>query len=577
MRRDKRQWLVSDFETATDDPSRTYVWAWAVCDPMADWHVEMGTSIRTWLEYVADHTAIYYFHNLAFDGSFILDYILKHEFTFVETSPKHDGEFTCLIDDLGKFYSIDIMLKGNLVTFYDSLKKIPLKVEEIATTFNLPEPKGKIDYSLHRDEGGVLDPVDADYIRRDVEIVARALHVQIEQQGMRKLTQSGDALASYKDTLGGDKHFRLLFPTLNPILDANIRQAYRGGVCLVEPKYKSRVVGPGISVDYNSMYPSQLISHAFPVGVPEYFEGRYSPDAAHPLYIQRLTCTFDLKPHGVPCVQLKASGLFGAHEYVRHCPEPVSISLTNVDLEIMMRQYDVDVLSWDGGFMFSAYEHLFDEYINYWKNIKETSKGGMRQLAKWMLNKLYGKFGSSPENVIKRPSLTEGGVLTFEAIQGAPRNLVYLPVAVWTTAYARKALFDAIDANRGRFIYCDTDSMHLLGTQDPAGIALHDSHFCAWKVEGDFLKARHLHAKAYMWYFHKSKSPTYNWQCVCAGATENIRRGMAWEDFYEGYRNYDVLPNGEKVIRPGMGKMRPERVPGGVILKDGFWSIKRLE
>ena len=252
-------------------------------------------------------------------------------------------------------------------------------------------------------------------------------------------------------------------------------------------------------------------------------------------------------------------------------------SLDLVDLAIMMRQYDVDVLSWDGGWMFSAYEHMFDEYINYWKNIKETSKGGMRQLAKWMLNKLYGKFGSSPENVIKRPSLTEDGVLTFEAIQGAPRNLVYLPVAVWTTAYARQALFDAIDTNRSRFVYCDTDSMHLLGTQDPAGIKLHDTHFCAWKVEGDFLKARHLHAKAYMWYFHKSKSPTYGWQCVCAGATENIRRGMAWEDFYEGYRNYIVLPNGEKVIRPGMGKMRPERVPGGVILKDGFWSIKRLE
>ena len=83
MRRDRRQWLVSDFETATDDPNRTYVWAWAVCDPMADWHVDMGTSIRTWLDYVADHPAIYYFHNLAFDGSFILDYILKNDFTFL--------------------------------------------------------------------------------------------------------------------------------------------------------------------------------------------------------------------------------------------------------------------------------------------------------------------------------------------------------------------------------------------------------------------------------------------------------------------------------------------------------------
>lgn len=576
MRRKPREWLVSDFETATDITDLTYVWAWAVCDPMADYHVDMGTSIKTWVDYVADHPAIYYFHNLAFDGSFILDYILKNGFTFIDAKPKNDKEFTCLIDDMGKFYSIDMNINGNIITLYDSLKKIPLKVKEIATTYKLPEPKGEIDYSLHRDEGGVLDPVDADYIRRDVQIVARALYIQIEEQGMRKLTQSGDALASYKDTIGGEKSFRKLFPQLNNILDAHIRQAYRGGVCIVDPRFKGRAVGPGISVDYNSMYPSQLLAHKYPVGVPSYFEGRYNDDTSSHVHIQRLTCTFDLRPQGTPCVQLKSSGLFGAHEYVRTCPEPVQLTMTDVDLALMMRQYNVDVLSWDGGWSFEAYNNLFTDYINYWKNIKETSKGGMRQLAKWMLNKLYGKYGSSPGNTRKKPVL-DGDVLSFEPIQGEPRQTVYLPVAVWTTAYSREALFAGIDANRKRFVYCDTDSMHLLGTEDPAGIPLHDTHFNHWKVEGDFLKARHLHAKAYMWYFHKAGSHVYDWQCVCAGATENIRHNIRWDEFFEGYRNYDVLPNGEKVIRPGMGKLRPERVSGGIILKDGYWSIKRLE
>ena len=116
-----------------------------------------------------------------------------------------------------------------------------------------------------------------------------------------------------------------------------------------------------------------------------------------------------------------------------------------------------------------------------------------------MLNNIYGKFATNPDVTPKVPVMDEGGTVRWMLGPAETRDPVYLPVGAFCTAWARHTLISAIHANQDRFIYCDTDSMHLAGTDDPEGIPLHDTDLCAWKVEGTFSHARHLRAKCYIW------------------------------------------------------------------------------
>ena len=176
---------------------------------------------------------IMYFHNEKFDGEFILYWLLTHDFKYVKDKKDvEDKTFTCLISDMGVFYSIEVYFKkGNKkvkkVTFYDSLKIIPFSVEEIAKSFNMEISKLKIDYDKPREKGHILTKEEEDYIKNDVLIVAKALKV-IFNEGLTKMTRASNALADYKKIMGRSK-FEHYFPRLDSVTDKDIRKSYRGG------------------------------------------------------------------------------------------------------------------------------------------------------------------------------------------------------------------------------------------------------------------------------------------------------------------------------------------------------------
>lgn len=565
----------ADFETTTvADDCRVWAWAVSFCDDYEN--VCFGNDIDSFFLFCAKHRADYYFHNLGFDGRFITDRLMKLGYKWVPERPGA-GEFTTLVSSKNKFYQIEVrFFSGLAIKFRDSLKLFPMSVRRIAQAYNLDEGKGELDYETMREVGHELTAEEMDYIRRDVQIVAQALQVNLDQ-GLNKMTIGSNAFGFFKD-LTGKKAFEHLFPVLTSEVDADIRRSYRGGFTYVEPSWAGKDVWGGISVDYNSMYPSMLISKPYPVGEPVLFYGEYEQDDNHPLYVQNLTCSFSLKSDGIPMIQLRGSGFYGQHEYVRETIEPVSLTLTSVDLQLMFENYDVDVLEWDGGYKFGtcAGKALFGKYVNHWGSIKQKSKGAMRQLAKLMLNNIYGKFATNPDVTQKVPVLGEDGIVRWELGDPETRDPVYIPVGTFCTAWARYTLIHAIHANRGRFVYCDTDSMHLAGTEEPAGIRLHDTDFCAWKVEGQFTHARHLRAKCYIWDLNGNIGVT------CAGMPDNVKHMCTFDNFYFGLNNINPV-TGEPCrgaacvygcICPGLGKLLPKAVAGGVVLVPSRYELK---
>lgn len=565
---------VADFETITR-PDDCRVWAWAVAQVAKEPDTAYGTDIHSFLTYVATAPKrLYWFHNLAFDGKFIVDALFRLGYEWTHDKPGA-GEFSTLVSSKGKFYQLEIgFYNGTTIKFQDSLKVFPMSVKKLAKAFSLPEEKGELDYGEWREVGHALTDEEEDYIRRDVEIVACALGINAEQ-GLTKMTIGSNAFGFFKRQMG-TKVFEHYFPLLTPDEDADVRRSYRGGFTYVNPRYAGVDVYGGISVDYNSMYPSMLISKWYPVGAAHMFYGRYHSrfagdcatesgpvpawDETRDVYVQTLTCSFELKPDCVPMVQLRNSGFYGEHEYVRKTVEPVQLTLTCVDLKLLFDNYDVDVWSWDGGYWFvtAPGSELFGPYVEHWGKIKRESKGPMRQLAKLMLNNIYGKFATNPDVTGKRPVMGEDGCVKWVLGEHEERDGVYIPVGTFTTAYARDTLIRAIHANWDRFIYCDTDSMHLEGYADPADIPLHDTNLCAWKVEGRFGHARHLRAKCYIWDLNGEVSVT------CAGMPDNVKALCTFDNFHYGLSNVDPV-TGEVI--EGAGKLTPVAVPGGVVLE----------
>lgn len=231
---------TADFETITD-PLDCRIWAYGICEIGNPENFIYGNNMNdfmNWCKLNAPLTA--YFHNLKFDGEFILYWLFENGFKFVEDRRDLDTNcFTTLISDKSQFYSLEICFyrKGkekHCLTVYDSLKIIPFGVREVAKGFNLPIQKGEIDYNLFREIGHKLTEEEVSYLRNDVEIMARALKVLFEQ-GLNKMTQGSNALADYKATVG-TKFFDKWFPI--PDYDYDIRQSYKGGFTYLNPRFQ---------------------------------------------------------------------------------------------------------------------------------------------------------------------------------------------------------------------------------------------------------------------------------------------------------------------------------------------------
>lgn len=564
---------VGDFET-TVEPDKTRVWAWGTCQIGDIEDFEYGTDIEGFIDWCkAGDNKTVYIHNLKFDGPFILDYLLKNGYDYSQT--KEDNTFNTIISDMGQFYKIEIIFKKmkkkyKKVEILDSLKKLPFTVEQIGKDFGLPIQKVEVEkdfYTRYRAPGHQLTEHEIHYLKHDVQTVAIALGLQFAE-GLTKMTTGSDALHNYKTRLGGEKGFRKLFPVLPLGIDKDIRYAYKGGFTYLNKRYEGKDVKTGIVFDVNSLYPAMMLNKVLPYGRPLPFKKKYVEDENYPLYIQVITCRFKIKPDHIPTIQLKKNRSFVPTEYIESSGlERVTLVLTNVDLQLFFDQYKVYEEEYEGGWKFQGHRGFFDEYLGHWGKIKEENEGARRTWAKLMMNSLYGKFASRPEVLGKYPDLDDKGVVRYKDLPEGVKDPVYTAMGAFITAYARELTIRTAQSVYGRFIYADTDSIHLEGEEIPQ-IDIHKTKMGSWKYEGTFRKARFIRAKTYIEDL-PNKEGEYSLHVTCAGMPKNVKKLVTWENFHE--INEDMLLPCRDGFYPG--KLLPKRVPGGIVLQDTNFTI----
>lgn len=561
--------MVADFETTTD-ANDCRVWAWGIVEiehPEYE-NVEIGTDIDSFIERIWKYNTVTYFHNLKFDGVFILNWLLKNDYAHVQTDfLKRAGTFKTLINDTGQFYSISVKWGNNNTTeFRDSYKKLPFKVEKIAESWGLETSKGQIDYDAHNGPIKPITPEEEDYLRRDVTIVGQAMKL-LYDENHKKLTSGADALAEYKSIVGVE-WFKRMFPTFSFAMDAEIRRAYRGGFTYRDPRFKGYHKRKGIVLDVNSLYPFIMMSRILPYGEPRFIEGECLPTAERPLTIFSITFTAKIKKDHIPCIQIKGNPRFGGTEYLSEIKEPVTLMVTNVDWELYLEHYDIDILEYGGGWAFHATKGLFDEYINKWSKIKAESKGAVRELAKLFLNALYGKFATNPNVTGKIPRLVGDIVKLIRGMEEI-KAPVYTAMGVFITSWARDLTIRAAQANYDVFAYADTDSLHLFTENIPDAIEVDPNKLGAWKLEYYFTEAHYVRAKCYMertnknFCKHDENNEKHDDKCNIvthiAGLPDHVTKTMDFNDLVD-----------KKVFH---GRLKPVSVPGGIVLEPSPWQL----
>jgi len=545
----------ADFETTTD-PADCRVWAWFLTNIDEDCpDVEHGIDMPSFIRRMESMSAQVYFHNLNFDGRFIVDWLMRNGYRhYVGDGRMMKGEFQTLISNDGRWYTITVQWKdgGKRTEFRDSLKKLPMPVAEIARAFHLEETKGSIDYHAYREPGHNLTPEEIDYGSNDVIIPARALKQQLNE-GMTKLTVGADSLFEYKKGFG-KLNFDRMFPILSLEMDAEIRRAYRGGWVYADTRYRGVVqCREGKVYDVNSLYPSVMYDRVLPFDMPVFREGGPEPMDGYPLFVTCITFTAKIKPNHVPCIQIKHVNIFAPTLYQTEIVEPVTMVCTNVDLALWQDQYDMDILSWEGTWYFRGVTGLFNEFIDKWMHIKATSTGGLRLIAKLQLNSLYGKFATNP-NVTGKVPVMEDNIVHLRTGAEEMRDPVYTPMGVFITAYARDVTIRAAQANYDTFAYADTDSLHLF-TKDHADLDIDPSKLGAWKHEMDFDKAIYVRPKVYT----EQDATTGKLTTHIAGLPVSVQSQVGFDDYFNGH----VFT----------GKLSPKVVPGGVVLVDIDWKL----
>ena len=357
---------VGDFETTVfSGQTYTEVWASALVKLGTEDVIILG-SIDETFDYLVSlkRNVIVYYHNLKFDGSFWLDYLLIKK-GFKQASYKYgenqksikwmksmknmpSGSVQYSISDLGMWYKVIIKVNGYIIELRDSLKLLPFSVAELGNSFKTKHRKLEMIYEGFRYAGCEITDEEKEYISNDVLVVKEALEIMFEQ-GHTGLTIGACCLGEFKRIVGR-KEYRKLFPKLNTIhvpsdyfteeaiakkrsrlplekkkeffmnADDYIRAAYKGGWCYVVPEKAHQIKYNGLTADVNSLYPSVMHSESgckYPYGEPHFWSGDYIPEECNSpsvYYYIRVKTRFVLKEGMLPFIQIKGNILYDPTE-----------------------------------------------------------------------------------------------------------------------------------------------------------------------------------------------------------------------------------------------------------------------
>ena len=352
---------AADFETTVyEGQTETEVWSAAIVQ-LNSREVYVFHSLDEFMDYIFTlNRPLIYFHNLKFDGTFILDWLCRHlnfqnvvgenENLEVEQMPPNSYRYS-ISAKMGQWYTMNIKTKETLIEIRDSYKLMPFSLKAIGQGFKTEHQKLEMEYKGRRYAGCYITPEEMEYIKNDVLVLIEALEIMYKDNHNR-LTIGACCMNEYKNSLIGTGQetletlpcgeYRFFFDAYKrgmrfnqewdrwfpDIYDNNlpeeygaetegeyVRKAYRGGWCYLVKGKEGKVFHNGTTADVNSLYPSVMHSESgsrYPVGCPTFWKGNIPSICERDdiYYFVRFTCRFVIKRDMLPFVQIKHNMLY---------------------------------------------------------------------------------------------------------------------------------------------------------------------------------------------------------------------------------------------------------------------------
>lgn len=468
------------------------------------WQFQLGKEItvvgRTWEEFkalldkierIADYVGIrynckrtpilvVYVHNLAFEFQFLL------------------GIF--------EFKNDDCFFKKERKPLYAKIRNIEFRDSYALSNMNLAKFAESVGASVRKQSGQMfnynkirypwtaLTESEMVYCIDDVITLEECVRLSLERDHDTlytiPLTSTGYVRRDCKNALQPiRKQINFMLPKVDEY--RLLRKAFRGGNTHANRFYVGRILSDVHSYDIRSSYPTQQLTHSFPMKpfqfiepdmerIKRFIKNGYAVvglfqfkeiklrDNMEPMPYISYGCCEALKP-------VLDNGRILSAEFVE-------IALTELDLEIVLDQYTasnincIQAMIAKKEMLPKPYRNVILKYYELKTNLKGVD-GREYELMK-SKNKLNGIYGMCAQDPIHQTiTLLDNGKYSVSDYESeiSKHNLqkANFPYqwGVYTTAYARYQLHIAMKAVKkdnglSRLIYCDTDSIKTIGETD---------------------------------------------------------------------------------------------------------------
>lgn len=339
-------------------------------------------------------------------------------------------------------------------------------------------------------------------------------------------------------------------------VDEYVRNSYRGGWVYVNSDTNKTYKDGGVCLDVCSLYPYIMKTRKFPVckptfwvgEIPKFWQRKINEGRAMSFY--HISCRFEVKKNHLPFITvpddairhgiLKSSKIINSKGCI---DEPIELWLTGDELELFREQYDISDYKVFDGCCYQVIPNIFDTYVSKFYEMKRDCRrrgdkiGSM--VAKMMQNSLSGNMSKKPTRL--NAILDDAGELA-DVIKCDVRSKSLIPIGSCITSYARCLMVRLAQANIDRFLYCDTDSMWLIGKEPPEKIKIGDE-LGQMKVEHEFDEVHFYRQKVYAFKDNEGYHITYAGcpSVVSDLAESELNGSIGMCKFFEGEDPLDHL------------------------------------
>lgn len=566
-----------DFETTSKAQylrdGYTKIYLYRMVDLKSGKKVDMGINIESFINSLKinkDITKVY-FHNLSFDGTFIIDHLLRVNYKWLEnekfkeeTKSSTNNLFTSIIDNFGSIYQIEIYFGENKkkVVINCSYKLTGLSIKELGNLVGVNKLNETHDYTEMKDYKTLEEVTEEEisYITNDVEIMRLGI-IKCYEMGIRGITKASACYKLWKN-MSWQKWKNDIKTDYDERTKQIVDDSYKGAITIMNPLYANKIIEGAIDYDVNSLYPSQMLYGEMPIGEYQTANNDEEINQSYNVRLYEIAVIEATILKGyIPFIGVQKSLVFKESYEYKNTIKFMTLYLWDKEFELFKTFYTGEwqitkVVAWRGE------KNLFKEYIEKFKKIKEEAPNPSpeRAFAKLCMNSVYGKFAQTSERLSKAPFINDKDEVGFKVYKSESKSSYDRKIASRITSLARCVLIQAIESNKDRFLYCDTDSIYLKGKEEAQNIPIDDKKLGCWKMEHTYSKFKGLKAKCYISTIDSGKEKGQLHSAV-AGLPKDAQQNLTYENFKNGLIIKDA-------------KKRLYRVKGGIIIDTCPFTIK---